>query len=221
MINNQQIISVIETSLKDALDRPGSIVHSPSATLTQGNYYFIGFNPGGNHNDYRLKDELTNLLNKSTHRYIDEIFEQAGHRFAKGQAPLQKNYQALFNYLNQDPRTVFCTNLIFFHSRRSHGVDYLKDANQCWPVHQALLALIKPNVIICNGNGNSGSAYRYLYQTLASNQPEQVFGTVYSTASIKFFTTRLNGKEVKVIGIPHLSRFYPSPYMETIKQLVV
>lgn len=220
-MNKQQLLQIIETSLKDDLTRAGSILHSGSETLCKGDYYFLGYNPGGNHHDYLIKDELTNLLTKTKHRYLDEQFEQAGHLFEVGQAPLQKNFKQLFNALAIDPRTVLCTNLIFFHSRRSNGVNYQIDAAKCWPVQQALLALVQPKIIICNGNSNSSSAYSYLYQRLPHKQPQQLLNTPYSTAYIKTFTTIIAQQRVKVIGIPHLSRFYPAPYLSLIQQLAL
>lgn len=219
-MDNAPLIDLIKSSLQDNLSRKGSILHSPSDSLIQGDYYFIGYNPGGDHHNLTLTDELTSLFNKPQHRYLDYQFEHAGRLFAKGQAPLQKNYQALFNYLTVDPRKVFCTNLIFFHSRKSDGVNYQQDAEICWPIHLAFLAIVKPRVIICNGNGNSGSAYSFLQQALPLQKPQQIIATVYSTAYIKTFTTLLNKQAVLVIGIPHLSRFYPSPYMNTIKNLI-
>lgn len=220
-MNKQQLLQIIETSLKDDLTRAGSILHSSSDTLSKGDYYFLGYNPGGNHQDYLLKDELANLLTKTKHRYLDEQFQQAGHLYEIGQAPLQKNFKQLFNTLGIDPRKVLCTNLIFFHSRRSNGVNYQQDAARCWTTQQALLDLVQPKIIICNGNSNTSSAYSYLYQQLPHKQPQQIFDTIYSTAYIKTFTTELAQQKVKVIGIPHLSRFYPAPYLPLIQQLAL
>ncbi len=219
-MDKTKLLRTIYNCLQDSLDRPGSILHSASSTLTKGDFYFLGYNPGGNHHDYLIKHEVDNLLNKTKHRYLDEQFEQAGHLFKMGQAPLQKNFQQLFNTINIDPRKVLCTNLIFFHSKRSDGVNYLQDATLCWPIHQALLELVKPKIIICNGNSNNSSAFSFLYKLLPHQQPLQTIKTIYSTAYIKAFTTQLNNQTVKVIGIPHLSRFYPSPYLSTIQSLV-
>ena len=76
--------------------------------------------------------------------------------------------------------------------------------------HLKFLDIIKPKVIICNGNG-SLSSYSYIL-TLLKDQVETKESKCagHGNWKIKSCSGDINGKNYLVIGIPHLSYYAPS-----------
>ena len=119
--------------------------------------YVLGFNPGGDpivkasdtidaHTDFVLSDTPAEWS-----AYCDERWRLG--RWP-GDAPLQRRVQHLLFGLDLDPRRVPASNLIFTRSRRSAdlGVDDIDGLiEMCWPVHEAVLALLRPKALICFG----------------------------------------------------------------------
>ena len=99
------------------------------------------------------------------------------------------------------------SNLIFATSPDASGVEY-RLADICWPVHQTILEIVQPSKILVFGNGEYKSPYAFIRSRYLGHE-EQL--TVRRGYILKRLTTVINGRPVKVIGIPHLSRFAPPP----------
>ena len=54
--------------------------------------------------------------------------------------------------LGLDPRSVAASNLILVRSRDAAGSRFGQFAELCWPVHQEILRLIRPRLVIAYGN---------------------------------------------------------------------
>ena len=177
-------------------------------TLKSGDYYFIGFNPGGEQDrNITLRDAIQNL--DRDHSIYLVPYRQ--HLNSGKLEKLQKRFQKLFEVLDIDPHSVFCTNLIFEASRNISELENISyKINIFWKAHLKFLDIIKPKVIICNGNG-SLSSYSYIL-TLLKDQVETKESKCagHGNWKIKSCSGDINGKNYLVIGIPHLSYYAPS-----------
>ena len=130
----------------------GRVAFSGTASV-----YVLGGNPGGDpgvkaaetvgaHTEVVLADAPAEWS-----AYCDESW--GGRRI--GDAPLQRRLQHLLSSLDLDPRRVPASNLVFTRSRRSADlrVDIDTLIEMCWPVHQAVLATLRPKALICFGVG--------------------------------------------------------------------
>ena len=91
------------------------IVYSDTRkTLKSGNYYFIGFNPGGKQDQKITLRDAIRKLDRDHNIYLVPYRQN----ISSGKLEkLQKRFQKLFEVLEIDPHSVFCTNLIFEASR--------------------------------------------------------------------------------------------------------
>lgn len=94
-------------------------------------------------------------------------------------------------------------NLIFLQSRGASDISYSL-AEKCWPVHEAILNIVKPKLIIAFGNSDI-SPYNYIHSMLGGK--EQYFPSGHGNWSVKGFNCQINGRPVYVAGQPHLSRY--------------
>lgn len=191
-------------TLADILDKPGSMLYSSHETLKSGDVYLLGFNPGGAGGN-RLAKSIDSLLSNESNAYLDESWENLNGAWAEGDAPLQKRICWLLESLHLNPREVCASNLIFFQSRDAAGIEYSL-AKRCWPIHEAVLSIVRPKLIIAFGNSGK-SPYRYLHSMLAGH--EQSIASGHGNWRIKGFHSEINGKSIFVAGLPHLSRYSP------------
>jgi hypothetical protein len=206
----QDYVPQFKHILQKHLSISGKVIYSSAKTVQQGDIYFLGINPGGTpHSDEpqnRIEASLNGLNQKTDHDFLDEACGQK----AAGQSPLQKSIQRLFNGLGYDLREVCTSNLVFIRSRevkllKKELQDLIKD---CWPVHEILITeIVKPKVILSYGS----NAYHFLFQRhyeLFGVVPDfHGYGSGHGNTTCKWFQTEIQGHSVKVISIPHLSRF--------------
>jgi hypothetical protein len=184
---------------------PGTILYSSSDTLKRGDVYLLGFNPGGSDGNI-LSHGIDQLIGRTQNAYLDEAWENGNGSWAAGEAPLQKNIIWLLTELNLNPRDVCASNLIFLQSREASGISY-DIAKVCWPVHEAILEIVQPQVIITFGNSEV-SPYAFLKQMLnGSGGSFEPSG--HGTWQLKSFEAKVNDRNIRVIGLPHLSRYSP------------
>jgi hypothetical protein len=119
------------------------------------------------------------------------------------------------------PATLPSANAIFGRSeslatlKRQSGFDAGTWWRACWPVHQALLNVVRPAAIITLGYGLNTSAFGFLHQ-LAS--PAEIEKAGVSRRDGKTFTCRLDLQtstlETRIIGVPHPSYYAPGQVLE-------
>lgn len=191
--------------LSDLLDFPGSILYGSHETLRRGDIYLLGFNPGGTGGD-TLSVNIDAMLVKSDNAYLDESWGDGSGEV--GEATLQKRVIWVLETLGVDPRSVCATNLIFVKSRDAKGVDY-KIADTCWPVHKAMLGIVKPKLIVAFGNSKV-SPYHYLLSRFGSGSQDPDEPSGHPNWTLKGFKANLpDGNSPYVVGLPHLSRYKP------------
>jgi uracil-DNA glycosylase len=90
-------------------------------------------------------------------------------------------------------------------SRDASGISY-NMAERCWPVHEALLSIVQPKLILVFGNSGF-SPYGFIHKKYGGEQTYIPAG--HGDWSIKKFSTKIGGSQVTVVGLPHLSRYDP------------
>lgn len=190
---------------ENVLNKSGTVLYSASNTLVKGDVYILGLNPGGVDGP-SIAQDLSVLPNKSHNSYLDESW---GNRVdADGQAPLQKRLNGLVNAIGADLRNVCASNLIFMRSQSAKGIDFPKDADTCWPVHEKILGIVQPKLIIAFGN-SSISPYRYLFHKFNSNNNEDILESGHGSWKCRGFEASIARRKVYIAGFPHLSRYSP------------
>lgn len=218
-MDKQGILVVAQNSLSELMSLPGGILYSSYNTLKPGDVYFLGYNPGGEGPDGpTVADRLEALPSKTCNDFTDSEW---GETAAAGQSTLQLRVKWLLDNLGYSIEDVCSSNLIFAQSRDAKGVPE-RYADVCWPVHAAILALVKPKLILCCGNSQV-SSFGYLHRKFDGDIQYSPKGVaLHGDWAIKTFRTELNGQPVLVVGFPHLSRYNPigkPQIIEWIKQL--
>lgn len=197
---------------------------NPLSTLTKGDIYFLGLNPGGSPlgdgkeyayekvSDFQARDPYWNA-------YADEIWSPAGKNRGVGQAPLQRRVQLFLESLQHelrlkpDMRSVFACNLCFFRSNtdselREYGDREFSEFFRNW--HKQFLSIVKPKVIVCNGNSKDISAFNAVKSWFNGFELSLSSPVLYSTFTLKSYIIAdysFKKDNVLVLGLPHLSRF--------------
>jgi hypothetical protein len=203
-MSKEQISKIARESLSDLLDASGSILYSSHETLTSGEVYLLGFNPGGSGGN-PLWQNIDSMLLNTTNAYLDESWENNNSVWANGEAPLQKRVQWILESIGLNTRDVCASNLIFLQSRGAGDISYSL-AEKCWPVHEAILNIVKPKLIITFGN-SSISPYGFMHSMLGGN--EEYFPSGHGNWTLKGFNCQIGGRSVYIAGLPHLSRYSP------------
>ena len=201
--------------------KSGNIIYSGYETLCPGDHYFLGINPGGHIDDKNTENDqiLKKLINKKEFSGENEYFDGIwGNEKLSGLHPHQKNIQAFFDCLDIDLYKVFSTNLCFQRSpgitKYPGGIKKLnEDIFKFWPVHEYMLSVVKPKVIICNGS----NAREYFKKLLKPSNiqtidlPEPWRGSIqkctYFSGNLFLKSMIKDLGRIKVIATPHLSNW--------------
>jgi hypothetical protein len=195
--------------LKPILDHSGAVLYSSFQTLRPGRIYILGLNPGGD-NGHSIRKCLDSLPYYDENSYMDEDWSTEKRHYDVGGHPLQQHLKWLIENLGYDLKNVCASNLIFTRSSGQWGADYPIHADLCWKVHELIIELVKPDVLIVFGNG-SISPYDYLlrkhYGHTGSWPRIQTIESGHSNWKCKSFSMRLDDNRFTVVGLPHLSRY--------------
>ncbi|MHB9118962.1 MAG: uracil-DNA glycosylase family protein [Burkholderiales bacterium] len=214
-----EFIKDIELLLGNAnvLSRSGSVLYSASHTLTKGDVYILGLNPGGIDGP-SISEDLAALPNKTQNSYLDESW---GNRIdADGQAPLQRRIKGLVDAIGVDLRNICASNLIFMQSQNAKGIEYPKDADICWPIHEKILDIVQPKLIIAFGN-SSISPYDYLFHKFNMDGHENIIESGHGSWKCRGFGAVIANRKSYVAGLPHLSRYSPFNKDGAIKENLI
>ena len=171
----------------------------------------MGINPGGHSDEdsVKIQDTIKNQLlreNTNFNEYLDGKWKNKNRISLPGKSLLQKRIQYLFKEIDVNIRDVFSTNLVFIRSSTTNKFPYKwnEEVKKCWKIHEILLSIVNPEIIITFGL----EPYEFIKDKMILEQED--FHAVKSKKSIKYFT-HLSGylydKKIRIISIPHLSRF--------------
>lgn len=206
----------------------GIFYNDPRHTLRRGKVYLIGLNPGGGSDGFDFSQEKDNIESMEWWRrqspkggkcysaYIDEEWGSG-----PGNTPHQSNVRKVLHAVTEgeseedDTRSAFAANLCFYRTPSANDLyaypNWPDLVKECWGFHQRFLSIVRPEMIVCNGNGESFSAFSEVRRQFGveTNQAEPV----NRRRSLKWFRGTLpveGGGEVLVVGVPHLSQPYAS-----------
>lgn len=204
----------LEKVLSSILDKSGSIVFSSASSITKGNLYTLGLNPGGEA-DISIKKILDDLPFKNSNAYLDESWgNRRNQQYQIGEHPLQKNYLGLVEALGFNARSVFSSNLIFTRSRNQKGANYPYHANICWPVHKKFIRIVDPDHLLVFGNSKI-SPYQYI-KSKYSLELKDYKDSGHGSWRCYYCSGEIEGRRRSLIGIPHLSRYYITYHEDVI-----
>jgi uracil-DNA glycosylase len=145
------------------------------------------------------------MLSNETNAYLDESWGNHG-SLDKGDAPLQRRICWLLKRIGLSPREVCASNLIFLRSRKQRDISYNALAKLCWLIHNAILSVVQPRLIIAFGNSDV-SPYGYLRTLSNFGGQEDCIPSGHGNWLVKGFQSEISDKKVYVVGLPHLSRY--------------
>lgn len=223
IMTKNKLALIAAESLEDISTMTGTILYSASETLKPGDYYFLGLNPGGDQGTGAiLADAPKEVLKRTENAYLDENWVNKREDSEKGKALLQKRVQWLLASLGKKVEEVCASNLIFVQTADAGQIEHAW-LQKCIPVHEAILEVVQPKVILAFGNGGLSpfsALQRHFGQTRESFT---TFPSGHGNWTVKRFETHVSGRNIQVIGLPHLSRYAIDKHpavIEWIKQSI-
>jgi hypothetical protein len=199
----EEFIAGAKADLGDFVRESGVILYSSPKTLKVGNVYLLGINPGADPDgldDPDIETHLDKLASSDTNRYIDGEWD----RGRIGTDPFQLRVVWLLRSLGLDPRDVCSSNLIFRRSDGQGTSGYPETAYRCWPVHQRILSIVQPKMIICLGN----LPFDYVTSRGSSESPQaEEFPSGHGSWQCRSARVHLESRSIDIVRLPHLRRY--------------
>jgi hypothetical protein len=218
--NFPKLKGALEALRKDIRKKPGRFLYSQLFTLRPGPFYLLGFNPSIDKNNKEDKKRLCEEIRDWPAKNINAIEKE------KWPSNLQRNIKRLFTALDYDFRLVCASNLFFLHSKERCSLpmkpEEVLDAH--WRVHEQVLELVRPKCIIAFGTAKKGGTYIQIRNLLIQRCGDASFEenekcfysghkgySCYTTEGLYKYSEPKTRKvrPLKLIGIPHLSRYSP------------
>jgi hypothetical protein len=197
----EEVAAFARNHLNPILDMSGKVLYSGVETLKEGTVYLLGHNPGGSpigQATETIRNDLDALPTRKENAYIDESWLGR----PPGSSPLQVRVRWLLEALGLNPQEVAASNMVFVRSVDAAGSQFSGHANLCWPVHERIIEVVKPRLLIVFGNSGS-SPYTYLAQKFRATG-ERSSPSGHANWTCRSF--RVSGR-FRVAGLPHLSRY--------------
>jgi uracil-DNA glycosylase len=113
---------------------------------------------------------------------------------------MQRRVVWLFEQLGlRDTRAVCASNVVFARSVKAAGIKFREWAERCWPVHQKIMDIVSPALIVVFGR----EPYEYVRQKLGAIPLEGIRSGHWHWMCR---ASRTDGGPA-IIGLPHLSRY--------------
>jgi hypothetical protein len=198
--------------------RSGKLLYSDLATLSPGELYVLGYNPGGDPKaePISVAEEHANLAGrpKGWNEYLHGVWLRDGREQLAGSMPMQKRTCYLLRSLGLDVRSVCASNLIFVRSKDINTLrDRKKLAEECWPIHQLIFDIVRPKAILCIG-GNEASKFLHSRANKLSNI--EPFPSGHGDWKCSATTGQIGSSRMSIVRIPHLSRYAIDRYPEVV-----
>jgi hypothetical protein len=211
-----EFVDQVEYRLGPDISRlPGRVLYCGLSAFRDGQLYVMGLNPGGDPSSHdSILDDLQGTRPDDYSAYLCEVWP----RYAAGRAPHQRRVAEVCGLLgHEDMRRVFSTNAIFAGTKRAADITTLDAlyglSAKCWPVQKWFLSIVRPRTIVCLGNGALSSFGLLAGWLKMSRDAIASCGPSRSFRDGKWFDAQIHlegvvpSSKVRVIGIPHPSRF--------------
>jgi len=226
-MNRSKFIDEARIALGPYLSLRGCFIYSAGTTLRENRVLLYGLNPGQNPEEdhpsnpllgcsiANFSEDQPNLI--STERWLKPSHSRhKGHEYEPGKAPYQQQVTYLLNSIEHPDALV--TNLIFLQTRNAddlrdllRGDDGEKLQCACWTVHQHLLNITKARALIAIGIGPYNRLCRLVG---ATDRAAKRFASGYGRWECRLTSTHWSGREIAIIGIPHLSWYRINRHIE-------
>lgn len=204
--------SEVKKHLGDDAEKSGAVLYNGWNTLCSKNgLYIMGFNPGGDPN--KITTSVTESLEELRDKYCsywDECWRKScpddciKHR---GESRHQERVRSLAEILGFDIRETVAVNAVFLRSKTQNDLNASWDIfEKCWLVHEKVLSIVRPKIILCLGNGEPRSAFAFLRKKVSPN-------TQPNSDRVKSFVSEV--MKCFVIGVRHPSH----PWFNPVKDL--
>jgi hypothetical protein len=200
------------------LDKRGDIIQCPPGALREGDFYVMGFNPGG--------DAGESIRNTTAKIPSSTAQDHPLKSVAGNSRPRLCMLAEVLGLGDNRVGKLFVTNLFPDCSagipgwKKRHGRPVSDYVEAIWPLHELMLSIVRPRFIIVSGINRRDSAFSLLWDRF--HPADMCWDDTMSKVTkaddprIKSFSTsgRALAKEnqrdrVTFIGIPHLSRRAP------------
>ena len=191
----------------------------PRRCLVKRPIYVLGFNPAAHEKTYSTEHVDWDSLGTC---------DQPPANPPRGLETLRRRIEAVvIAVLNGLPLQERCcfddvprSTLYFYRTPKATDIGgYIRAAAggqadfDCWKYHEKLLALIRPSVILCYGNGKGDSTFNIVRGKLCGTESPVHDGQHwYNHGCTRFAEVpdRFGGRQnILLIGVPHLSRYAP------------
>ena len=203
--------------LKGIADQQGTVLYSGHSTLAQGEFYLMGYNPGGS-TGARENTIWHSLASLEAHKnaYTREKWADGG------RSVLQERVCRLLAILERQAESILTTNALFTRSRTADAVEGGWDLwwDHCWPVHQLLLAAVRPRLIISMGRQTTEllrCTTKYTERRVPWNwaESDQIrIGPARLVPRVSFMLDERQSHTCAVLGLPHPSPRVPEGWDE-------
>lgn len=197
-----KFIDFVKEELGYAVHKSGSLLYSSFKTLKKGKYLILGLNPGGDPEEKdtsTIRDSLEKAKDNDYNAYYEDWNDGKVH-------PLQENLKAIAGTLGMDLRDICATNLIYTRSRGEKGVNW-DDLDNCLRVLDKILEIVRPEIILTFGKAPFVELRKFYQEKnyhIHNLEPEC---SGHGRWTIRRFEAH-GAPPVKVIGLPHLSRYH-------------
>ncbi len=166
----------------------------------------IGLNPGG---------DASAIEHDRTHGYLEKPYAEEGFNswideqwIGNGpshQRAMRRVFETIYGQRWEEQlRRAACTNVFPVRTSSIDAID-----GEGWAFANkwfgAILKQVDPKLIICNGNNNQNSAWAYLCREFGV--AEIAREAIGAGGYVKLGAAEINGRDVKVLALPNLSRF--------------
>ncbi len=200
----------------DLLKEPGCVLNSGWDTVSPGEIYVLGLNPGGNPENFGSIASHIEATPGGPWSGYDDCWNTL-----PGRHPHQLRAKKYIFTLGFEHRYVLATNAYFTTSKDARDLALItsrmgwESANAFapyWEVHKLLLSIVRPKLILCLGNSDTpnGSSFAALRAAMGLNgergESQNYRDGKYFVAVAPWDLT----SNVFVAGVPHPSRFAAS-----------
>ncbi len=203
-----QIISAVEALPQAIQSASGAALYTGWSALRPGPIYIMGLNPGGSPDEEpRSLIEDVLAVPDVWSSYSDNRW---GGRKEPGTAPHQVRVRRIATAAGLDIRETPAANAIFVRSRNAGSLTNPYDLWRLfWPIHQRMLAIVRPHAIVCLGNGQGLSSWSLMRSCAARPLTEEPSDGYRSGrfAKATFSLSATDELTCTLIGVPHPSRF--------------
>jgi hypothetical protein len=203
----RQLAEFAREHLSAIRHKSGEVLYSGVDSLQPGRVYLLGHNPGGDPTNRRLSTvgkSIAWLPKRTTNSYL--VTEWSG------RDTLKSRVLWLLTALKLNPRQVAASNLCFVRSPNAGTSRMQEYADLCWPVHEQILKIVRPRLVIVYGN-SAQSPYSFLSQKFEA-QTHKCHRSGHGSWMCRTFV--VSGR-FRVVGLPHLSRYDITDHCDVVR----